>query len=128
MADGPTQLAGRDRTGVLAGILESLAGYDPEVIQTDFLLSRIGYEPAREHLIKFALQGAGVDTGGCPDPSKFYDVPGFLNLVSLKASCWDAFVDAVKEKYGGFDGYVVKVLGFSDEDLAKIKRNLIEGP
>ncbi|KAF3761019.1 hypothetical protein M406DRAFT_334634 [Cryphonectria parasitica EP155] len=120
--------AGRDRTGVLAGMLETIAGYDPKLVQTDFLLSRIGYEPAREQLIKFAIQGAGVDVGEKPDLSRFYDVPGFLNLAALKTSCWDAFVDAVREKYGGFEGYVTGVLGFSDEDLIKIRRNLVQAP
>lgn len=109
---------------MLAGLLENLAGYAPEVVQTDFLLSRIGYEPAREPLIKFAIQGAGVDTGDNPDLELFYDMPAFYNLISLKASCWDAFVNAVKRDYGGFEGYVTKVLGFSDKDLLKIRGNL----
>lgn len=107
-------------------MLESLAGYDPEIIQTDFLLSRIGYEPARELLIKFAIQGAGVDTGDNPDLNVFYNMPAFYNLVSLKASCWSAFASAVEKDYGGFEGYVTKVLGFSDEDVVKIRKNLVE--
>lgn len=55
-------------------------------------------------------------------------MPGFYNLVSLKPACWDAFVEVVGKKYGGFEGYVTKVLGFSDEDLVKIKRHLVEEP
>ncbi|KAJ4395960.1 hypothetical protein N0V93_000176 [Gnomoniopsis smithogilvyi] len=117
--------AGRDRTGVLAGMLESLAGYDPKVVQTDFLLTRIGYEPAREQLVKFAMKWSGADTGDEPDLELSYNIPAFYNLVSLKASCWDAFVDAVKKDYGGFEGYVTKVLGFSDDHLVKIKDHLV---
>lgn len=90
------------------------------------MLSRIGYEPAREPLIKFAIQGAGVDTGDNPDLEPFYNIPAFYNLVSLKATCWDAFVDAVAKDYGGFEGYVTKILGFSDEDVVKIKKSLTE--
>lgn len=118
-------IAGRDRTGVLAGMLESLAGYDAEVIQTDFLLTRIGYEPAREQLVQFAIKWSGADTGDQPDLAHAYNIPAFYNLVSLKASCWDAFVEAVTKDYGGFEGYVTKVLGFSDDDLAKIKSHLV---
>lgn len=55
-------------------------------------------------------------------------MPGFYNLVSLKPACWDAFVEVVGKKYGGFEGYVTKVLGFSSEDLVKIKTNFIEEP
>ena len=31
----------------------------------------------------------------------------------------------VREKYGGVEGYVRDVLGFGDEDIAAIKRNLV---
>lgn len=119
--------AGRDRTGVLAGLLETLAGYDEETVQTDFLLSRIGIEVARDHLLGFARKySAGLESD---DPSAgFDDVPGFYNLVSLKVSCWNAFVEAVRGEYGGFEGYVTRVLGFSSEDLDMIKRNLVEEP
>lgn len=108
-------------------MLESLAGYDSEVIQTDFLLTRIGYEPAREQLVQFAMKwsGAAVPGDKC-DLDLAYEIPAFYNLVSLKASCWDAFIDALQRDHGGFEGYVTKVLGFSDEDLAKIKHNLVE--
>lgn len=113
---------------MLAGLLETLAGYDAETVRTDFLLSRIGTEVAREHLLAFARKyskGADGEDGGS---ASFDEVPGFLNLVSLKGACWDAFVEAVKRKFGGFEGYATKVLGFSNEDLETIKRNLNEVP
>lgn len=130
--------AGRDRTGVLAGLLESLAGYDAHTIQTDFLLSRVGYEPAREQLLRFALEGTGLaqhldddkkTTTTTTDLAQLFDhVPGFWNLASLKPIYWDAFVAAVNDKYGGFEGYVTRVLGFSADDLATIRRNLAQAP
>ncbi|KAK3360071.1 protein-tyrosine phosphatase-like protein [Lasiosphaeria hispida] len=108
--------AGRDRTGVVAGLLLALAGADRDTIVLDFLLSRIGTEPAREHLLAFALKGSGAES---------VDTPGFYNLCQLRESCWDAFVRAVQRDYGGWDSYVTGTLGFSDEDLATIKRNLV---
>ncbi|KUI61352.1 Tyrosine-protein phosphatase [Cytospora mali] len=120
--------AGRDRTGVLAGVLETLAGYDDETVRMDFLLSRIGIEVAREQLLEFARKYSEGMGGHGSSVTGFDGVPGFYNLVSLKVTCWDAFVEAVGKKYGGFEGYVTRVLGFSDEDLVKIKRNLVEEP
>lgn len=106
---------------MFAAILESLAGYDPKLIQLDWLLSRIGYEPARAKLMQFVgtstVQNSAESRG-----------PGLENLISLRASCWDAFVDAVEDKYGGFEGYASTALGFSNDDLAKIKENLKRGP
>ncbi|KAL1879898.1 hypothetical protein VTK73DRAFT_6710 [Phialemonium thermophilum] len=108
--------AGRDRTGVLAGLLHALAGADPDTIVLDFLLSRVGTEPVREMLLAFAMRGAGVQST---------DAPGFQNMCNLRASCWRAFLDGVEEEYGGFEDYVTKALGFSEQDVATIKRNLV---
>ncbi|KXX79302.1 Tyrosine-protein phosphatase [Madurella mycetomatis] len=108
--------AGRDRTGIVAGLLLTLAGASPETVELDFLLSRIGTEPAREQLMAFAMQGSGA---------RSVDAPGFHNLCNLKLSCWQAFVKAVEQEHGGFEGYVKGTLGFSDGDLAKIRRNLV---
>jgi protein tyrosine/serine phosphatase len=113
-ANGKT--AGRDRTGVLSGLLLSLAGTPPDLVELDFMLSRIGTEPAREQLLAFALKGSGAES---------VDAPGFYNLCSLKVQCWRAFVKGVEREYGGWEGYVTKQLGFSPAELETIKRNLV---
>ncbi|KAJ0291818.1 hypothetical protein Brms1b_002649 [Colletotrichum noveboracense] len=111
--------AGRDRTGVLAGILQSLAGTAPDDVRFDYMLSRIGTEPARERLLRYARVGTGTTADD--------EHPGFYNMCSLRKSCWDAFVAGVEETYGGWEGYVTKTLGFSTEDLEIIKLHLREG-
>ncbi|KAK1504804.1 hypothetical protein CTAM01_04111 [Colletotrichum tamarilloi] len=108
--------AGRDRTGVMAGLLQSLAGTAPEDVRFDYMLSRVGTEPARERLLQQARAGGGSLT--------FEQHPGFYNLCSLRTSCWDAFIAALQEAHGGWEGYVVGALGFSSDDLARIKDNL----
>ena len=79
------------------------------------MLSRIGTEPAREKLLEYARLGTGVTSD---------EEPRFLNLCSLRESCWDAFVAGVDEIHGGWEGYVTKELGFPAGDVAKIKGNL----
>lgn len=107
-------IAGRDRTGVVAGLLQTLAGTKQKDVILDYMLSRIGIEPAREKLIHFVKETVGVDDT---------EVPGFWNMVSLRPTFWKAFVEGVDAEYGGFDGYV-KSLGFSAKDLETIKKNL----
>ncbi|KAH6845101.1 protein-tyrosine phosphatase-like protein [Chaetomium sp. MPI-CAGE-AT-0009] len=108
--------AGRDRTGVVAGLLLTLAGASEELIAFDYILSRVGIEPAREKLLESLTKGPmNVDMAA----------PGFRNLANLKASCWQAFIKAVEAEYGGFEGYVTGTLGFSEEEVAKIKSNLM---
>jgi protein tyrosine/serine phosphatase len=92
-----------------------LAGASAEDVRFDYMLSRIGTEPARERLLHYAKMGTGVDD---------VNTPGFLHLVSLRKSFWDAFFAVVEKEHGGWDGYVTSHLGFTDDDLAKIKTNL----
>ncbi|KAK8089742.1 hypothetical protein PG997_004703 [Apiospora hydei] len=107
--------AGRDRTGVISGLLLTLAGASPDTVTLDYLLSRIGTEPVRKQLIAFAMVGTHV---------KSEDQPGFLNLCSLTAASWDAFVNGVQRDYGGFEKFVTEKLRFSAEDVITIKKNL----
>lgn len=107
--------AGRDRTGVVAGLLQSLAGTAPDDVILDFMLSRLGTEPAREKLLEFAMASVGTED---------MEAPGFYNVASLRPSSWNAFLEGLHEQYGGWEGYVMEGLGFSVEDLEKIKKNL----
>ncbi|KAK4104061.1 hypothetical protein N658DRAFT_465940 [Parathielavia hyrcaniae] len=111
--------AGRDRTGVMAGLLLSLAGASKETMVLDFMLSRPGIEPVKEQLLAFALHGSMAASP---------DAPGFHNLVNLRISSWKAFVEAVEAEYGGFEKYVTGTLGFSEGDVATIRRNLVKQP
>ncbi|KAM0344583.1 hypothetical protein ACHAPU_007357 [Fusarium lateritium] len=110
--------AGRDRTGVTAGLLQSLAGTSEKDVILDYMLSRIGTEPARDRLLAFVRDTVGVYDQG-PGP----EVPGFWNMCSLRPTFWKAFVEGVDAKYGGWESYV-KSLGFSEGDLKTIKKNL----
>ena len=100
----------------MAGLLLTLAGASAETVALDFILSRIGTEPAREQLLAFALKGSFAEN---------VDAPGFHNLCNLRISCWEAFVRAAEAEYGGFEGYVTRTLGFSESDVARIKANLV---
>ncbi|KAI2640107.1 protein-tyrosine phosphatase-like protein [Xylaria nigripes] len=108
--------AGRDRTGVFGALLLALAGASEDVIFLDWQLSRIGTEPVRAQLLEFAKKSSS---------NASVDDTGFHNLVNLRRSCWEAFMRGFEKQYGGFDQFVVEKLGFSRDDLAKIKKNLV---
>ncbi|KAL8377784.1 hypothetical protein RB595_008460 [Gaeumannomyces hyphopodioides] len=109
--------AGRDRTGVLSALIASLAGQDPALVELDYLLSRVGTEPAREMLLGFLMKGSGAATT---------DDPGLHNLASLRSSSWRAFLDAVAREHpdGGLRAYARDALGFSEGELRLIAYNL----
>ncbi|KAF4807504.1 Arginine metabolism regulation protein II [Colletotrichum siamense] len=105
---------GRDRTGILAGFLLSLAGANAETIALDYMLSRIGSEPVRELLLQRAVEDNNCD----------FDVPVFHNLCSLRLSTWQLFMTQVEAKYGGFEKYAMVTLGFSREEIKRIVGHL----
>ncbi|KAH7021957.1 tyrosine phosphatase [Ilyonectria destructans] len=106
---------GRDRTGIAAGLLMSLAGASAETVVLDYMLTRVGSEPVRERLLTLA----SLETG-CKD----FEAPGFYNLCSLRMSSWDAFLNELQDVYGGFEGYVASNLGFCKNEVEQIKKNL----
>jgi protein tyrosine/serine phosphatase len=112
--DGDT--AGRDRTGVLAGILHGVAGTSPSASQLDYLISRIGTEPRRTELMMLVANSLGAGDK---------DAAGLENLASLRPSFWTLFIEGMQREYGDWDGYV-RWLGFSDKDIAVIRSNLRE--
>lgn len=79
------------------------------------MLSRVGTEVAREKLLKFALASVGTTD---------METPGFYNLVELRPQYWAAFLEGLEEQFGGWDGYVTKGLGLSEEDLITVKKNI----
>lgn len=100
----------------MAGLLESIAGAEDETVLLDYMLTRIGSEPVRELLLERAIHD-----NGCPEG---LDDPAFNNLCSLRPITWQLFVKQIESKYGGFRGYVVDTLGFSELELEHIIGNL----
>ncbi|KAL4888098.1 protein-tyrosine phosphatase-like protein [Aspergillus ambiguus] len=109
--------AGKDRTAVLAAILMGLAGVPDAAIAAEYSLTRIGMEPRKELFSQIFLQS---------NPDWTPDTPGFSAFATMKASYMLEFLDAVREKYGGMEGYAKSRLGMSDEDVSKIRLALKE--
>jgi protein tyrosine/serine phosphatase len=108
--------AGRDRTGIVAGVLHSLAGTPEEDIVYDYMLTRVGLEPGRAQLEARILAHWNI--------ADAQNEPGWSNFASLRPTFGRTFVEGVQEAYGGFEGYVTGHLGFSEGDVQTIKRNL----
>ncbi|KAF4920730.1 Tyrosine-protein phosphatase, partial [Colletotrichum viniferum] len=105
---------GRDRTGILAGFLLSLAGANAETIALDYMITRIGSEPVRELLLQRAIEEHNCN----------FDVPVFHNLCSVRLSTWQLFTREVTAKYGGFEKYATVRLGFSRDEVEQIAGHL----
>ncbi|KAF2420563.1 hypothetical protein EJ08DRAFT_24944 [Tothia fuscella] len=107
--------AGKDRTGILSAIILSLAGQTREVIAYDYILTRIGIESEREMLTENLKVWLGDDA---------MEQDGVFELSSSNAANMLAFLKFMDEKYGGPVGWCRSILGFGDEDLDVIRRNI----
>jgi protein tyrosine/serine phosphatase len=104
--------AGKDRTGVLAALLLSLAGASKEVIAHDYVLTRIGVEPSRDMLLQMLKLWNKEWTAETPGMQEFVQVRGEFIL---------AFLEQVEERFGGVEGWVRNVLGFGEEDVERVR-------
>ncbi|KAI9932439.1 hypothetical protein ASPWEDRAFT_22222 [Aspergillus wentii DTO 134E9] len=107
--------AGKDRTGVLASIILSLAGVPDSEIAKDYALTRIGIESQREFLLQLFLKYY---------PGWTDEAPGVQEFFAIKQSYMLSFLDAARKEYGGLTAYVKSRLGFSEGDIEKIRSTL----
>lgn len=107
--------AGKDRTGVASMLILNLIGLSDEEIARDYALTRIGLETSRNTLIaRFQHLMDDPNTRA-----------GAENAFSSRASVMLAFLNILRQSYGGAEGYLRDRAGFSDEDIEKIKGNLL---
>ncbi|OCB85410.1 hypothetical protein A7U60_g7419 [Sanghuangporus baumii] len=107
--------AGKDRTAVIAAILLSLAGVDDEIIADDYELTRIGREPVRTKILQRLSK----------EPIFAENKDAALNMLTSRRETMLAFLQMLREKYSGAEGYVQKCCGLSKADIETIRRNLV---
>lgn len=109
-----TLTAGKDRTGLLAALILSLAGESHEVIAKEYALTRVGIEPARQALTNILLEKKMYTT----------KTPGMQGMGAATRENMLAALEMIDQKFGGVYGYLENTLRLSKEDIEKIKNNL----
>ena len=121
--------AGKDRTGLVAALLLNIAEADLEYINQEYALTRFGIEPMREFLMKkLAGEGRAVDLND-PKMQAHAKIPYvFLSLVRhtdiFRIDVWTQVFMMIGEQYGDVAGYLTSVLGFNEDDIKQIRKNL----
>lgn len=131
--------AGKDRTGVVAMIILLLLGVDENTVADEYSLTTIGLKPdygdirqkflARLDRMRAAMSREEVDRlesetrQGRANWSLEKD--GFANLTSSRKEAMLATIDILNQYFGGVEQYVSHHLGFSREDVCRIRMNLV---
>jgi len=107
--------AGKDRTGIVVAVIHMLLGVDDEEIVKDYALTTIGLEPALPALVeRFKAQDVYRDNW-----------EGTMNMASSQPEWITAFLGRFREKYRTVEDYVKNQVGISDQDIEKIRANLL---
>ncbi|KAH9884125.1 protein-tyrosine phosphatase-like protein [Cubamyces lactineus] len=107
--------AGKDRTGVFAAAILMLLGARDEHIIADYALTEVGLQPALPMLaVRFQN-----------DPIFRENWTGTVAMGSSKAESMRAFIDHIRQEYGGIEGYIRTHTKLADDDLRRIRENLL---
>ena len=112
--------AGKDRTAVAVALLLSLLSLPTDAIAAEYALSEPGLAGLREKLAPGLLATGAFDG---PDGSK--DEAAVHRMLSARAENMVATLEAIREKYGGAEGYLTGVLGLSAEDVQRLRDRFV---
>lgn len=103
--------AGKDRTGVFSAILLSLLDVPRETIYQDYLLSN-EFVPSPRAIAAFTASGKT-------------SLAAAHALLSVERSYLDRAFAAIDKEYGSFEGYRRTALKLTDDDVARLKKRLL---
>ena len=113
-SDGPIVFhcaAGKDRTGILAALLESIAGVSRDVVVGDYVLTNQVIKQICERLARF-------------DTYTNVRVNDWTTF-RCRAEVMEGFLDILDERHGGAEGWARDV-GLSPADLTSVRNLLVE--
>ncbi len=103
---------GKDRTGIAAILALTALGADQTEAERDYFLSNDGLRESMEHPEKVDVR---------PWPRETLE-----QLFLVHRSVLDAYLGAVREDWGGLDGYLRGRLGLTDADFARLRELYLE--
>jgi len=107
--------AGKDRTGVIAAVFLSLVGVSDQDIAHDYELTRVGREPAREKIMaRIAKEEIFIGNTEAAN-----------NMLSSRYDTMLAFLEMLRNKYNGAEGYLRERVGLTVEDIVLIRNRMV---
>ncbi|MCV9999653.1 tyrosine-protein phosphatase [Pararhizobium sp. YC-54] len=104
--------AGKDRTGIIAGLLLSIAEVSRELILADYALTGDLIAPLIDELV-------------CDAEKHGADVETFRKLLGSDPNVMSAMLDYIADTYGSVQSYL-KTIGLDDETLARLRSRLLD--
>ncbi|KAH7928265.1 hypothetical protein BV22DRAFT_1030920 [Leucogyrophana mollusca] len=107
--------AGKDRTGLFACLLLMTLGASDEDIAKDYALTTVGLAPV------LPMLAARYEK----NPIFQENWQGMLNMGSSREENMLAVIAMIRDKFGGAEGWIKSATSLKDEDIEKIRKNLL---
>jgi len=108
--------AGKDRTGVASALILALLGVQDEIIIADYTLSNLYYENFYDVGARLAKRVAWLGVR----------MDHLWPLLVAEANTMEQTLNHIREKYGSIEDYIRTAAGVSDDDIANLRKNLLE--
>jgi protein-tyrosine phosphatase len=105
--------AGKDRTGVLIGVVLSLVGVKRDVVVADYARSAERVQQIRDRLMATELYATNL-------------MDRSIDSMTSHPGNMERFLDRVDRDYGGIHGLAMSI-GIDEETVARLSRRLIDG-
>ena len=109
--------AGKDRTGVLIALVLKLVGVADELVADEYALTEMGLREWREGIVKLLLTSEELKG----------DEVKIRRMLSARREVMVAWLVVLRKRYGGAEGYLKTNLGFTDEEIARIREGIVGG-
>jgi protein tyrosine/serine phosphatase len=117
--------AGKDRTGVLCGVLLALAGVEDEVIAEEYGLTRVAMQTMLEGLSEL-LKRRAVFMQVLEQHGEAVRDEGIRNMLGSEPETMKALLKILWEEFGGPAVYLRDQCGFTEEEVVRIRENILE--
>lgn len=107
---------GKDRTGIVAALLEDLLGVPREVIFNDYMLSNESFQ--RRNDFYYTVTRVAFHNKQTAD--------SFRDMYQANEVMLQNMFDFLDSTYGGTEGFFVQTLGFTPAEIADFKQKVLE--
>ena len=111
--------AGKDRTGVVCALIQSVLGVSKTDIRDDFMLTAKHYDGAKNAHARVPQIMAGLDVEG-------WTVEALAPVFTVEEAYLDGFLDAVEAEHGTIAAFLSGPVGLSAETLNAVRAQLLE--
>lgn len=112
---------GNNRTGAFVALLLLLLGVTGEIVAQEYALSEAGLAPTRHINVERLLEKGAFQEYELEEARR-----KCMRMVGARQESMEALIVEVEKMWGGAEGYFLREVGLSNEDLEKLRNVLIE--